>query len=820
MSLKERFRGDAMETLWQDIRYGLRMVGNHPGFTALVVVILAVGIGANTAIFSVVNAVMLRPLPYKDSHHIVTIEERGIRWEERFMHRPNFFFLREHNQVFESLAGYCGRMSYVTGIEKPHEIRSCDVTWNIFSLLGVQPMLGRSFLPEDEKVESTRVVVLSHAFWKEHLGGSPDVIGKSIGLTRSTLDPDDTKHLDRESYTIVGVMPPGFDFPITHSIPFWTPMILVEVPEGSRPMPVLPLARLKKGVTPERATAELQVLASRLRQPGPVAQAGGSTVRVRRLLDGIVEGHRKLPLLLLGAAGFVLLIACGNVANLFLARATVRQREMAMRVALGASGGRVLRQMLTESLLLSIGAGVLGLVLTFCTVKGLVRLCPSDIPRLQETSIDLSVLGFTVGASVLTGLLFGMMPAWRASDIRVSETLKEGTGRTTSGRGWRRLHGGLVVSQLGLSLILLIGAALLIRSLIALQHVDLGFQPEHVLAINLRLPEAKYPEEDRCNAFFQILLERLRTLPQVRSAAVINHAYSLTYAATGDIDFSIPGRTNPEGDHSAKRVSVSPGFFETMGIRLLRGRTFTDRDRDAIVIDQTLARRYFPDIDPIGQRLVGRDRSELTIIGVVDTTRDFQAPDPTKAVVYSRGDADMGFGIFLVRTDGDPMGLAPAIRRQIAELEKDPVIKTLEPLKATLSQMLAPRRFAMILLGLFAGIALILATVGIYGLLQYSTTQQTHDIGIRMALGARKIDVLRVVLTRGLRLTLMGVILGVAGALALTRVLSSFLYDVTPTDPATLAGVSLLLAGIALVASYIPARRAAGIDPVMALRYE
>jgi putative ABC transport system permease protein len=543
-------------------------------------------------------------------------------------------------------------------------------------------------------------------------------------------------------------------------------------------------------------------------------------------LDGLVEGHRRLPLLLLGAAGFVLLIACGNVANLFLARATVRQREMAMRVALGASRRRVLRQMLTESLLLSVAAGVLGLLLTFCTVKGLVRLCPSDTPRLQETSMDLTVLGFTLGVAVLTGLLFGMMPAWRASDVSVGETLKEGSGRTTTGRGWRRLHSGLVVSQLGLSLVLLIGAALLIRSLMALASVDLGVRPENVLAMEIHLPYAKYTNTAQQNAFYQSLLERLRALPHVQSAALLD-GWGVTdvlgkggYAAR----FSLSGQTDTGLRHTAKWRSVTPDFFTALGVRFLRGQALSDQDPDGVVIDEILARECFPGVDPIGQRLITEDGASghniHTILGVVDTVRSFDILAPVQGIVYAMETDIRDWPVFLIRTDGDPMRLAPAVRKQVADLEPDPVIKTLEPLETTLSQMLAPRRFVMILLSLFAGIALALATVGVYGLLQYSTTQQTHDIGIRMALGARKIDILRAILKHGFRLTLLGVVLGLAGAVALTRILSSLLYDVTPTDPLTLTSVSLLLAAIALLASYFPARRAAGIDPMVALRYE
>lgn len=814
-----------MGTLGQDIRYGLRMLARSPGFTVVVVVILAVGIGVNTAIFSVVNAVMLRPLPYKNSRDLVTIREHGVRADRILCARSHFSFLRENNHVFESLAGFCGRAFYVTGIEKPHEVRTGEVTANLFPLLGIQPMLGRGFLPEEERPESAHVVILSHAFWRDYLGGAPDALGKTLSLTTYKLGETVITGFHSEGYTIVGIMPLGFTFPFGKSVPLWTPLIITEGVTGPYPPPVFPLARLKKGVTPAQAEADLAVLADHLRQFDPKVDLEGATFEVYRLLDGLVRGHRKLPLLLLGAAGFVLLIACGNVANLFLARATVRQREMAMRVALGASRGRVLRQMLTESLLLSVAAGVLGVLLTFGTVKGLVRLCPSDTPRLQETSVDLTVLGFTLGVAVLTGLLFGMMPAWRASDVSVGETLKEASGRTTTGRGWRRLHSGLVVSQLGLSLILLIGSALLIRSLMALANVDLGFRPENVLALEIRLPYAKYTNTAQKNAFCQSLRERLRALPGVQSAAL-----SDSWGVTGGYParFSLSGQTDTGLRHTAQWRSVTPDFFTALGVRFLRGQTLSDQAPDGVVIDEILARECFPGVDPVGQRLITEDRFEdglfghnlHTILGVVETVRSFDIPAPVQGMVYAMATEFENWPALLIRTDGDPMRLAPAVRQQVADLEPDPVIQTLEPLETTLSQMLAPRRFVMILLSLFAGIALALATIGVYGLLQYSTTQQTHDIGIRMALGARKVDILRAVVGHGLKLTVFGVAVGLAGALLLTRVISSFLYGVTRTDPMTFVCVSLLLAGVALLASYIPARRAAKIDPMVALRYE
>ncbi len=799
-----------METMGQDIRLGFRMIARNPGFTAVVVLILAVGIGANTAVFSVVNAVILRPLPYEDPHDLVTLWQQ-TKYGERRPHHQAFVAWREQlSPVFESLAGYGRQRFYVTGIERGREIWAYSVSSNLFQLLGAAPLLGRGFLPQEEQPGSERVVVLSHAFWQSDLGGAPDVLGK-------------TMNLDGMSYTVVGVMPPGFKWPFTQPSLFWVPLTLQQGGIWPHGYPVAPLARLKKGVSLDQARAAMAVVANRMKLADPAADAEW-TIGVDRLSNKVLAGDRKLLLLsLLGAAAFVLLIAASNVANLFLARATMRQREIAMRIALGASRGRVVRQMLTESLVLSLGAGLLALLVTFVTIKGLVHLCPADIPRLKEAGVDLPVLAFTLGTSPLTGLLFGVMPAWRASDIRMGQALKEGWGRSGTGRGWRRVHSGLVVSQIGLSLILLVGAALLVRSLIALQRLDLGFQPEHVLTVEMRLPTAKYPEMEHCTAFYDELLSRVRVLPDVQSAALVMTALQLG-ALDMDLPFSVAGRplANPEEPPMAKWTSVSPAFFETLGIRLLRGRMLTDEDgSDVVLVDEYLARKYLPDIDPIGQKLTHENgQVVMTIVGVVGTTRDLQTTDPSNGSIYMRLRESLHEMVLVVRTGGDPMRLAGALRAQIAALEKDDIIVKLESMETTLSGMLSPRRFSMVLLTLFAGIALIVATIGIYGLLQYSTTQQTRDIGIRMALGARKSDVLRAILGQGLILAGVGVVAGLAGASALTRVLSSLLYDVTPTDPPTLACMSLLLTGIALAASYIPARRAARIDPMIALRYE
>jgi putative ABC transport system permease protein len=522
----------------------------------------------------------------------------------------------------------------------------------------------------------------------------------------------------------------------------------------------------------------------------------------------------------------VLLIACSNVANLFLARDAVRQREMAMRSALGASRGRILRQILTESLLVSVVAGGLGLLLTFFSIQGLVRLCPADIPRLDETHVDMPVLVFTLGTCVLTGLLFGVLPAWRASGAPTTRMLQEGTMRSTAGRSGRRLQGGLVVAQTGVSLILLIGAALLIRSMAALYRLDLGFQPQNVLAVTLDLPEMKYPEPGHCRAFFESLLPRVRGLPGVRSAGLSLMELGLGFGGYGGVGIRIPGRSYADDHRDPALLSqVSVGFLETLGVPLLKGRTFTEADvwgeGGDIIIDEHLARKQFGDADPIGQRIDFPD-SHHVVVGVVGTVRDFQNLEPDWGTVYTPVPQNswMTGAVLIVRTDGDPMRLADPIRSQIAELEKDEVVRRVETVDAMLSRMLAQRRFAMTLLSLFAGIALTLATAGVYGLLHYSASRRTREIAIRMALGAERASVRRMVLKQGLRLTLAGVAIGVVGAVALTRALSSLLYGVTPTDPLTLAGVSLVLSGVALLASYLPAWRAAKVDPMAALRYE
>jgi len=795
-----------MTTLWQDVRYAVRTLRKSPAFLVTVLVILTLGIGANTAIFSVVNAVLLRPWPYRDAGRLVVLwdhkQKEGLT-QMPTSHR-NFLFWREQCRAFEHLTAAQSRRFYVTGTDKPCHIRAVAASANVFALLGVTPLLGRGFLPEEETVGKDRVVVLSHAFWRESLGGAADAIGKTLSL-------------DGESYTVVGVMPPGFWFPFQRPVPFWVPLVLQSggVGRGARGF-----ARLKEGVTLEQANAEMAVLAQRLEQMDPKGNAEYTTV-VSRLLDDAIKGNERVLWLLLGAAGFVLLIACANAAGLFLARATVRRRELAVRLSLGASRAAVMRQMLTESLILSIAAGLGGLLVAFCILKGLLHLCPAGIPRIGATRIDPSVLIFSLGLSVLTGLVSGGIPAWKVSDVHLARTLKEGSRQSGTGLPWRRFRGTLVVSQIGLALILLTGAGLLIRSLMALQRVDLGFRPENVLIMHIELPKVKYPESNHCKAFFEPLVQRVRALPGIRAAALVTAGLNLG-SGGGYVPVRIDDRPagGPDDTRLTRHMDVGPGFFEAMGIRVLQGRTFTDQDAQGgtrvAVIDENLARTYFPDTEPLGHKI-----HQATIVGVVSTLRDFETLTPAHDTFFTPV-SDFYFQIsdLVVRTQGDPMRWAGAIRAEVSSLDKDQAVSDVRTLDMTLAGMLAPRRLSMVLLALFAGLALLLAGVGLYGLLQYTMMQQVHDIGIRVALGAQPRDVLALALRQGLQLTFVGVAIGVTGAFALTRVFRGLLYGVSPTDPFTFACVALVLAAVALLASYLPARRAARVDPMAALRYE
>jgi predicted permease len=809
------------EVTWQDVRFGLRMLRKSPGFLTAVLFILALGIGANTAVFSVANAVLLKPLPYREPGRIVNVWKQQSRGAIRTnMDQADFKELREQGQLFECVAAHRVRRVYLQGLGPPRHLQAEQVSPSLFPLLGVRPALGRGFLPEEEQEGNDHVVVLSDAFWRDYFAGSPEVIGKSLNL-------------DGQSYSVIGVMPPAFRFPFMDRTPFWLPLVL-ERKDRPFDSACFALARLKPGVTEKQARGRMAVVAQRLVDRHP--ENAGSTFTVNGFLDDLFGDYRRMLLLSLGATGFVLLIACSNVANLLLVRAGVRQREVAVRLALGASHGRVWRQMLTESLVLSLAAGLLGLLAAHGTMRGLISFCPAEIPRMDETCIDTTVLLFSLSVSVITGLVFGLMPAWKVADIQLVQALKEGQPQSSGGRGWQRIHGGLVITQIAVSLVLLAGGALLIRSLIALQRIDLGFRPEHLLRVRLELPEVKYPKDAQRNAFFEQLLEGVRSLPGVQSAAIgdlLGHGNVEYFSAEGS-----PSANAAERSWAICQM-VSPGYIETLGFRVLKGRTFTQADlpggecrylpsgqviyplEDKIVVDEKFARDYFPEGDPVGQRIQYEEGMRIgTIVGVVATFHDFEHLSPVQGRIYRPMHMYWYVKDVIIRSEGDPLRVAAAVRAQVTALDKEQAISKVETAETALAQMLAPRRFNTMLIGLSGGIALVLAAIGIYGLVSYSVSQRTHEIGVRMALGASRTDVTKLALRQGARLILLGMAVGILGSFVTTRLLTGLLFEVRPDDPVVLVCVVAALLIVAFAACYIPARRAAKIAPMEALRSE
>lgn len=795
-----------MGTLWQDIRYGCRMLARNPGFTAAVVLILAVGIGANTAIFSVVDAVLFKRLPYDEPDEIVVLKEQKLQQglSRIASSHHTLIYWRQHNQAFESMAGMERHRFYVAGPEKARHIIAFAVSPSYFSVMGARPLLGRGFLLEEEQPGHERVVILSFAFWHEYMGGDPQAVGRSLIL-------------DDQSYTIVGVMPAIFRDHLRHCAPCWVPLVLNPEARGGG---TTIRARLRPGVTLEQAQAHMDVLEEQLAQREPEHKAG-YTVVVRRLRDAQLADSRSLLYLLWGGVGLVLLIACTNASGLFLVHSSVRRQEIALRSALGASRGRIIRHMLTEGVVLSGAAGLIGMLLAYLAIRVLVRVSPTDIPRMQETRMDLPVLGFALGMSVITGLVLSLLPAWKATGIHLSDVLRQGQGGILHAREHRHAHGGLVVAQIAVAFTLLMAVAMLMQSLIAMQKVDLGFQPANVLVAAIELPKVKYPEPEQWLNFYQQLLRRVQAAPGVQSAALVSGSLNLA-GGGGFMTFSIDGHPplDPTEKPMARHEDVSRDFFKTMGIAIREGRGFTEEDAQggvkAIIIDENLARRYFPQGDPLGQRIDG-----IPIVGVASTLKDYSELAPTINTIYK---PISGFCYLIsdlvVRTQGDPMRLAEMVRVQVAGLDKNLEIREIRTLTSDLAEMLAPRRYATVLLGLFAQVALMLAAVGLFGLLQYTVTQRTHEIGIRMALGATRAGITRTFLRRSTRLILPAVPAGLLGGCLASRLMTSLLYEASPADPAMLAITLAILVTTALVASYLPARRAAQIDPMTALRCE
>jgi putative ABC transport system permease protein len=805
-----------IESLWQDVRCGLRMLRKNAGFAMIAVLTLALGIGANTAIFSVIHAVLLRPLPYDHPDRITLVRESnpGKGFEQFSVSPPNYMDWKNGVGVFEQMASMSRSQFSYTGGAEPERLVGARVAASFFSVLGAQPELGRTFLPEDDVVGKASVVVLSHGLWTEHFGSDPQVIGKSLTL-------------DGESYRVIGVMRNGFQFP--RGVQLWLPSEFDErslSPRARGAHYLTVIARLKPGASIDQAQAEMVSISKRLEQLYPGTNTGW-TSRVVALNEATVGNIRPTLLVLFGAVGFLLLIACANVANLLLARATARQREIAIRFSLGASRLRIARQLLTESILLSGIACALGLLLAEWAIRALRSLPPSTLPRAESIGLDLPVLGFAAGVAVLTALLFGFAPALQITRGAPSETLKEG-GRTASA-GRHGVRSALVVLETTLALVLLVGSGLLLKSFMRLQTVDPGFQSKNILTANISLPKSKYSTDAQTIQFFGQALERLQAVPDVKEAAVASgnpiEGSNLSFVfATKELQALAPA-----DQPSAGYYVVSPNYFHTLAIPLLVGRYFTQGDSAdsprVAIVSQAVAQRFFHDRSPIGQTIkigVGAgDPPWREIVGVVGDVKDDGLGEAATMTVYEpyTQQAWSSMSLFL-RSDSDPSHLASILRSQVMSVDKDQPVAEIATGEQLMSEAVAQPQLRTLLLSLFAALALLLASLGIYGVMSNTVAQRTHEIGVRMALGAGQRSVLRLVLGNGMRLTLLGIVLGTVGAFALTRLMKGFLFHVTPTDPATFVSVALFLLLVALLASYIPARRATRVDPVVALRYE
>jgi len=819
-----------MNTLLQDLRYALRLLAKSPGFTVVAVLTLALGIGANTAIFSLVNSVLLRPLPFRDPARLVALgafdSRRASSVPSGTVSYPDIADVRVRNRSFESVAVFQDNDYTMTGVGEPQHVIAENLSAETFSLLGAQPSLGRSFLPvEDEP--GHHVLILSDTFWRSRFHADPGVVGRAVAI-------------NGRPFTVVGVMPQGFQFPVrTEARDMWlTFSRLAEVDDPKdKPMTaqrgnhsLQAIARLKPGVTLDQANADLSSISSALATEYPDSNAH-DRMGARLELDRLVGDTRTPLLILFGAVGLVLLIACANVANLLLVRATGRAREIAIRVALGAGRGHIVRQLLSESLILSVSGAVLGVGAASWALSAVLQLYPKNLPRAQEVGIDYRVLLFTVGLAIITGVLFGLFPALQASNPRLAEAMREGGRGGTTGPIHNRLRSGLVIAETALGVTLLIGAGLLIRSLDRLSHTDLGFNSGHLLTANFDLSDARY-NPDQQDRFIGDLFNRLRALPGVTSASgaiplpLNNDRWSISFNL---LDHPVPEANTP----SAGFYVVVPGFFETIQIPLVRGRTFDERDQrnsaPVMIVNKEFAKRFYPDEDPIGKQVKigageGPSRQRYTtreIVGIVGDVRTSKLTDaPAPAFYVPLPQLMWGAPTLVIRTPGDPNAVTAEVRKILSSMDPEAALYSVRTMDDYLALDLGRARFQTVLLSLFAGIALLLTAIGLYGVMAYMVGQRSHEIGIRVALGATRNGVLGMILRRSLSMTGVGLLLGIFGAAALTRLLEGLLYEIKPVDPLTFVGVSVTLGATSLLASFVPAWRAAKVDPMVALRCE
>lgn len=820
-------------TLWHDIRYGARMLLKNPGITIIVIIALALGIGANTAIFSVVNSVLIRPLPYDESERLVFLNEQSPILDEMSISYPNFTDWRNQNHVFEKIGVY-NRNSYnLTGYGEAERILAAQCSADLFAALRVNAALGRVFTNDEDKPGAAPVVVLSNALWQRRFGGQAGIVNQSITL-------------NGRSYTVIGVMGPDYAFP--SRVEMWVPVgQLTGDPawqeRGNHPG-LYAVARLKPGANQAQAQADMNNISANLNKQYPNSNAQNG-VRIRPMME-VVVGKTVTDTLwiLFGAVAFVLLIACANIANLLLARATSRRKEMAIRAAMGAGRWRIARQLLTESLLLAIIGGGLGLAVAQGAIRFILYLSPTAIPRAREITVDWRVLAFTLGISLVTGILFGLVPAIQAGEVDVHETLKE-AGRGTSARHW--LRSSLVIVEVATTMVLLIGAGLMSRSFYRLQNVDPGFSYENLTSFTVSLPQRKYGTEEQRTQFFKELLQNIRALPGVQSVAA---ASGLPLGNNGwQTSFSIDGRGAPPPGQEPlmEACTVTPDYFRAMNIPLRRGRYFTDQDNRAfvagkdfskmndgermirgtnvIIIDEEFAKRQWPGEEAVGKAIrfgTDADSPRLEVVGVVGRVKmeGLDTDDNRVQGYFSFYQMPFGGMTVIVKGTGDPNQLIASARNQVRAIDPEQPIYNIRTMDEIRGEAVAPQRLNLVLLSIFAGIAFVLAIVGIYGVMSYAVTQRTHEIGIRMAIGAQPRDVFRMILGHGMFLTVIGVVAGLAGAFGLTRLMTAMLFSVRPTDPLTFTGVTLLLIGVALIACYIPGRRATKVDPVNSLRYE